>query len=169
MNIETELEKEHSRTQTDKIVSYVGYDNVRFEELMTVVLANKKGIAQRAAWSMAIIALQHPMLFVPYLGRILMLIQQKNVHDSLIRNSLKTFEAIEIPENCQGEIVELCLKMLLEPSKPVAIKAFAISTLQNICRQHPELAIEVKLILKERIEFEKPAFISRAKRFLKEF
>ena len=169
MSIQQLLEKEHSRPQTERVVGYIGKDEVRFAELMRVVLANQKTIAQRAAWCMSLVAIPSPYLFLPYLDRILRLMQQPNAHDSIVRNTLKILEQLQIPEHVQGELVDTCLGFIMEPNKPPAIKAFAISTLQNICRQHPELAPEIRIILTERIESEKPAFQSRARRFLKEF
>ena len=169
MKIQELLEQEHSREQTNKIVLFVGNDVNRFAELMQLVLANKKPISQRAAWVMSLAVLEYPFLFEPYFEAVLKCIRQPNVHDSVLRNSLKIWAELPIPNQFQGLVVDTCLEFILEPQKPSAIKAFAIASLQNICRKHPELASEVKLILSERIEFEKPAYISRAKKFLKEF
>ena len=169
MSIQELLEHEHSREQTDKVVLFVGNDGSRFSELMNLVLANKKPVSQRAAWAMSLAVQEFPFLFEPYFEPIIALIRQPNVHDSVLRNSLKILEELPIPVQYQGLVVDICLDFILEPQKPSAIKAFAITTLQIICRQHPELASEVKLILVERMEFEKPAYNSRAKKFLKEF
>lgn len=169
MKIQELLEQEHSREQTDKVVLFVGNDESRFAELMSLVLANKKPVSQRAAWAMSLVVLKFPFLFEPYFESVLKCIRQPNVHDSVLRNSLKILAELPIPDQFQGLVVDACLEFILEPQKPSAIKAFAITCLQNICRQHPELASEVKLILVERMEFEKPAYISRAKKFLKEF
>lgn len=169
MKIQELLEQEHSRDQTDKVVLFVGNDESRFVELMSLVLANKKLLSQRAAWPMSLIVLDYPFLFESYFESIITLIRQPNVHDSIVRNSLKILAEIPVPDQFQGIVVDICLEFILDPQKPTGIKAFAITSLQNICRQHPALASEVKLILAERIEFEKPAYISRAKKFLKEF
>jgi hypothetical protein len=169
MKIQELLEQEHSREQTDKVVLFVGNDKGRFAELMELVLANKKTVSQRAAWAMSLVVLEYPFLFEPYFEPIITLIRQPNAHDSILRNSLKILAEIPVPVQYQGLVVDICFEFILEPQKPSAIKAFAITCLQNICYDQPALASEVKLILAERMEFEKPAYISRAKKFLKEF
>ena len=55
-----------------------------------------------------------------------------------------------------------------KPSTPVAIKAFALTTLFNLSKYYPEIKQELKLIIEDRMDNKTPAFKSRGKKILKQ-
>ena len=162
------LKKEHSRAQADRIISYIGDDQEKFEQLMSLFFDGEPLIVQRSAWPVGIICSQNPSLFLPYLEKSMVYLQNPHVHDAVYRNLLKILMEIEIPEDFQAIIVDICLNFITIQNGPSGIKAFAIGILQEICKVHPELSLEIKYVLKERMEFEKSAFKSRANQFFKE-
>jgi hypothetical protein len=125
-------------------------------------------IVQRAAWPVGILGVKYPSLFYPYVEKSLQYMVHGKVHDAVIRNILRVLMHIDVPEESQSFLFDLCLKYIETPATPSAIKAFSIGVLQQICKQHPELANEIRLILEERLPFETPAFKARAKEFLKD-
>ena len=169
MNLREEILREHSKKQTLRIVDYVGNDKSRFAELMDLFFHGEYRVVQRSAWAMSIVSRKYPQLFEPYFQKALDYLKQPNLHDAVERNILRVVQDLAIPESLRGELVNSCLAYIEEPNKPPAIKAFSISVLENICRNYPELAEEIKVILDQRLPYESPAFQSRAKRFLKKF
>jgi hypothetical protein len=169
VNIREELLREHSKPQTDRIVAYVGENVERFAQLMACFFDEDKLLSQRAGWPMSDTALVYPSLFEPYLKSAIANLKKPHLHDAVIRNTLRVTQYANIPEEMQSELVDLALGYVENPKATPAIKAFSIGTLTNICQQYPELAQEVKLVLGERMEYESPAFISRAKAFIKAF
>lgn len=89
-----------------------------------------------------------------------------NLSDAVKRNTLRLLQHIEIPERFQGEIMNLCFKYISSPAEASAVKAFALTVLQNLAQVYPEIKDEVKIIIEDRWEVESPAFKSRAKKFL---
>lgn len=65
MDLLKAIEKEHSKTQCEKIVRYVGNDKVRFGELMQLFLKGEYRVTQRAGWPMSICVEKHPELITP--------------------------------------------------------------------------------------------------------
>jgi hypothetical protein len=91
-----------------------------------------------------------------------------NLHDSVKRNTVRLLEHISIPEKLHGEVMNICFGYISDPQEKVAVKAFSLTVLQNLCRQYPEIRQELKTIIEDRWDYESVAFRSRAKKILKE-
>ena len=165
MNLKNALKEEHSKQQTHKIIDWIGNSAIKFSDLMDIFFSEEQLLVQRSAWVVGLTASEHPDLFYPYFDKAVTKLGEKENHPAVTRNILRILQDIDIPEHLEGVLVELCLSFIVNPKVPGAIKAFAISTLENISKKYPELASEIILILKERTILEKPAFVSRAKRF----
>ena len=50
MNLREEILKEHSKTQCNKIVNWIGNSQKRFNELFELFLNDEYRVTQRAAW-----------------------------------------------------------------------------------------------------------------------
>jgi hypothetical protein len=88
------------------------------------------------------------------------------VGDSVKRNSVRLMQHIEIPARLHGKVMNICFNYISDPQEKVAIKAFSLTVLQNLCQQYPEIRQELKTIIEDRWEFETVAFRSRARRIL---
>ena len=140
-----------------------------FKELMDCFLRNEYRVAQRAAWSVSWAARSKPALIKPYIKGLVAQLDRTDVHPAVIRNSVRILEAIEIPEEFHADVMNACFAFIEKPSTPIAIKAFSLTTLQNLSKHYPEIKQELKIIIEERFDTETPAFKSRAKKILKEF
>jgi hypothetical protein len=49
----------------------------------------------------------------------------------------------------------------------IAVKAFSLTILENLCKTYPEILPEIKTIIEARWEEETPAFRSRAGKILR--
>jgi len=94
-------------------------------------------------------------------------LSRKDVHDAVIRNSVRILQQIEVPDSLHGELMNHCFGFIESPSTPVAIKAFSLTTLFNLSKLYPEIKHELKLIIEERWNNETAAFKSRGKKILK--
>ena len=70
MNLLEVIGKEHSSTQRDKIIKYVGSSPKRFEELVDAFLNGPYRITQRSAWPLSYCIQYHPTLIKPHLKKI---------------------------------------------------------------------------------------------------
>lgn len=134
---------------------------------MNCFLSNEYRLAQRAAWSVSRAARSKPELIKPYIKNLVAQLQRKDVHNAVIRNSIRVLEDIEIPEEFHAEVMNACFAFIEKPSTPAAIKAFSLTALFNLSKQYPEIKQELQLIIQERIDGETAAFKSRGKNILK--
>jgi len=170
MNIPEELlkEKTHTKEQALKISSYACSSPKHFKELMQCFLSNDYRLAQRAAWSVSWVAKKSPELIQPYIKDLLDQLPRKDVHNAVIRNSVRILQQVKIPESLHGKLMNNCFSLIESPSTPVAIKAILLTALFNLSISYPEIKNELKLIIEERWNHETPAFKSRGKKVLKQ-
>jgi hypothetical protein len=161
-----EILKEHSKSQALKVAGYACLSKKNFKELMTCFLDEEYRLAQRAAWSVSWAAKERPEMIYPHIKDLVFVLHRKNVHDAVKRNAMRVLQQIDIPEKYQGEVMDACFQFLEQPSVPVAIKAFSLTTLFNLSKKYPEIRPELKLIIEDCLEHESPAFKARAKKIL---
>ena len=166
MNIHDEILKEHSRTQALKIAAYACASKKNFKELMKCFLSNEYRLAQRAAWSVSWAAKQKPQMVAPYIKDLVRQLERKDVHNAVIRNSVRILQQVEIPESLHGELMNACFGFIEKPSTPIAIKVFSLTTLFNLSKYYPEIKGELKLLIEELWENETAAFKARGKKIL---
>ena len=159
--------EEHSKTQTNKIIDWVGANKQRFDELMHLFLGDEYRVTQRAGWPLSYIAIQYPELVKDHLQKIVHNLNRPKLHDAVKRNTLRILQHINIPEALQGELMDACFKYIESPTEAVAVKAFSLTILHNLSTQYSEILPEIKTIVTAQIEYQTAAFKSRAKVFLK--
>jgi hypothetical protein len=171
MNIREELlkEKVHLKTKALKISEYACSSSARFKELMECFFSNEYRLAQRAAWSVSWAAKKKPEMIKPYIKDLVVQLKRNDIHNAVIRNSVRILEAIEIPEKYHGEVMNVCFGFIEESATPIAVKAFSLTTLFNLSKFYPEIKTELKLIIETNWDNETAAFKSRGKKILDAF
>lgn len=166
MIIRDELLQEHSKVQAMKIAEYACAGKKNFEELLDCFLDKEYRVAQRAAWSVSIVAEKKPLMIQPYIGTLVAQLQRDDVHHAVIRNSVRILQDVDIPAAYHGAVMNACFNFIETPSTPIAIKAFSLSMLHKLSFVYPEIKGELKLIIEEKFDIETPAFKVRARRLL---
>jgi hypothetical protein len=166
VNIREAILSEHSRTQALKIAAYACSSPLNFKELMKCFMSNDYRLAQRAAWSVSWAARKKPAMITPYIKDLVAVLERKDVHDAVIRNSLRIFEDIDIPEKHHGIVLNACFSFMEKPSYPLAFKAYSMTIIAKLSKHYPEIKQELKLIIEENWDNETPAFRSRGKKIL---
>ena len=166
MNLREEILKEHSKEHALKIANYACTSKKNFKALMQCFMSDEYRLAQRAAWSVSWAAKKKPVMITPFIKDLVAVLQKSNVHTAVIRNAVRVLEAIDIPEKFHGTVMNACFNFIEQPSTPVAIKAFSLTTLFNLSKFYPEIKHEVKIIIEERWDTETAAFKSRGKKIL---
>lgn len=169
MNIREELLKEkiHSKQQALKVSAYACSSAENFKELMQCFLSNEYRLAQRAAWSVSWAAQKKPAIIQPYIQDLIAQLPRKDVHDAVIRNSIRILQKIKIPGEFHADLMNNCFAFIESNTTPVAIKAFSLTTLYILSAVYPEIKNELKLIIEERWNYETAAFRSRGNLILK--
>jgi hypothetical protein len=166
MNIKESLLKEHSKKQCDRIVQYIGGDKKRFAELMGLFFHGEYRITQRAAWPMSYCVQKHPSLVKPYFKPLLDNLEKGELHDSVMRNTVRLLQDIDLPKAYHGRLMSICFNFIQSPEAAPAIKAFSLRILERFSKLYPEILPELTLIILDRWDQESAAFHSRAKKIL---
>src|SRR5688500_13978112 len=167
MDLHQAILKEHSKAQTEKIVKYVGNNPERFAELMKLFLGNEYRVIQRAGWPLSYCVEKHPELIKPYFKQSMDQLQKPAGHNAVHRNIVRLLQAVDIPKRYHGQVMNTCFEFIASNETEVAIKAFALTVLQNLSAVYPEIKPELKLIIEERWPYVTAAFHSRARKILK--
>jgi hypothetical protein len=167
MNIRSELLREHSKINAEKITTYACKSKKNFDELMQCFLGTDSCVAQRSAYSVGKAVDHHKDIIVLYIPVLVAQLSRTDVHDAIIRNSLRILQEVEIPEDLHGEVMNVCFNFIEDPAAAIAFKAFSLTILHNLSKIYPELKNELKLIIEARWDTETPAFRSRGRKILK--
>ncbi len=139
-----------------KFVAEIESNKKVLKELVTLVLGKDKTLSMRASWALTHVSYSSPKSIYPLLPQLLKFLQGKDQHTGAIRNTIRIFHEIDIPEKYISEIFDLCLAYTKNAALPHAVRVYSIITLANICKTYPELKPEVELVLNELKAFPQP-------------
>ena len=168
MNIREELLKQqiHFKKHAITITEHAILTNENFKELIDCFLSDNVRVAQRAAWSVSWAAQKRPELVEPYAGVLISQLKRTDVHNAVIRNSLRILEDLDIPEEFHGEVMDACFQFLQKRDTAIAIKAFALTVLFNLSKIYPDIKNELRVIIEENMDYETAAYKSRGRKIL---
>ncbi|MBL4707365.1 MAG: hypothetical protein JKY48_02870 [Flavobacteriales bacterium] len=169
MNIREQLLVTHSKANTLEVTSYIGRDPERLEELMNCFFSNEYRVTQRSAMAVSNCFDQHPDLMRPYLETLISNLSKEDIHIAVKRNTVRILQFIPIPEESTSLLFDYCLAYLIDSKETIAVKAFSMGILYNICKRYPELKHEVVPILEEEMERNDSAgILSRGRKILRQ-
>ena len=166
MDILALLQSGQSKENTTRIVDYIGRDEGRMAKLFRIFMAGPYRITQRASWPLGIVVEKYPDLLIPYYNEIIMMLQKPNEHDAVRRNILRMLQYQTIPEEFDGQLLDLSFRCLEDKQQPIAIRVFAMQLAYNISEKYPEIKPELKLIIEEMMPFASAGVKSRAKKIM---
>jgi len=162
------LDKGHSTALRNEIIDYVGNDKKRMKALMFYFFHENSRYNQRAAWPLGKIGEQRFELIKPYLKQLIDGLSHAK-HDAVLRNTLRIFQDIAIPEDLQGDLYDKATAFFIDLKQPAAIRIFSMSVMANIASPFPELRKEVLELINEYMPYATAGYKSRAKRIIKKF
>lgn len=168
MDIRKQLLKGHTRTNALKIADYVGNSPGRFKELIGVYLSSPYRITQRAAAALSCCVERTPKLVVPHLNEIINVAKKTDASNAIKRNTVRLLQYIDVPPKYHGRVLDLCYSFLINKKEQVAIKVFSMTVLAGLAKNTPDLQKELKIIIEDQLPYTTAAFISRARKILKQ-
>lgn len=163
-SIEELVTGEHSKAQVEKIIQYIGDDQIRFDALVSIFLGKEPTLARRASWPLSYIILVHPNLVKKWLGKIIKNLNKPDQHPAMYRNTFRFLEEIEIPNKYAAQVLDLAYKFAYDSIPPPAVRAFAITTAWNIVKKYPDMKNELLQTIKYLQNHESPAIRSRCRK-----
>ena len=104
-NLRTELQKEHSKAQCNKVVSWVGNDQKRFDELFNLFLHDESKVTHLAAWPISYCVVAHPELITKHWSKLINYLHDPALHGAIKRNSMRFMQEISIPKKYHGAVM----------------------------------------------------------------
>ena len=168
MELRSEILKEHSKVQCNRIVKWVGSSQPRFDALFKLFLHDEYRVVQRAAWPVSYCVIAHPKFIEKHWGKLVKNLANPDLPDAVKRNAVRFLQDIEIPEKYHGKILNICFGFLESPSEPLAVKAFSMSVLGNLAKYYPGIIPELKLIVEDQVPHQSIGFKTRARKVFKQ-
>lgn len=168
LDIESELTKEFSKAQVNKVANYIGADSERFAVLINIFLRGHYIHTQKSGWVLSECAKQYSHLVIPYFRNFIQKLQEPMVSDSVKRNIVRMWQFVDIPEEYTGEIYDICFGFM-HSNEAIAIKAFSMTVCYTIVKQIPELRTELRLSIEDLLlknQDGSAAILSRGKKIL---
>ncbi len=166
-DLRSELEREHSKQNTVRIARRIGSDETLFSLLMTLVLSGDRMVSQRASWVMSDCIENTPSLALPWIDKMIRRSQEKDIHNAVQRNILRSLQFVVIPKRLRGIAVNVCAENLQSVHTAVAAKVFSMSVLTNIAQVEPDLRREVVFLVEPLTLHASAGVRSRSKKALK--
>lgn len=148
--LKNQLLLEHSKKNTLFIVQAIQTQNLKLEDVFTIVKDNENILSQRAAWVISSVSDQEKKLIKPHYKTLVSLIDRK-FHDAVLRAVFRTLSTLKIHSEDQGFVFEQGINLLNNKHTASGIKMWIIEVLMKIAAPHPSLQNEILLILKPQI------------------
>lgn len=165
--LKAEILKDHSKANVLSILKWIGEDEQKVEQLIKLFLAEDAQTVQRASWIISSLAEFSPKLMQKHLQIMIDRMVDASVHVGVRRNMIRSLQFMEIPESMHGVILDACFSFLENPKEGNVVQVFAMSVIERLTNEYPEIIPEFQLIIERNLENgASPAFKSRARKTL---
>ena len=168
MNIVDQLLVEHTKQNTQLIQSYIGTDLSRLDLLMQIFLEGSSLEKQRASWVLKHCFNAQPDLINPYLNKMIAHLEQKGLHDAVVRHTLSILsEHKALNQKHFDGLLNFCFDQLLDQNSAIAIHIYSIELIYQSLKFYPELKNELQIIIEDKLPFASAGFKSRGSKILR--
>ena len=157
-----------SKVNRDQIFTAVGDNAEAFNHLFHLYKTGTPAIQKNAIWTISHIVDIYPHLILPYLNELFMPLKSRDTPAALKRNILRIYQEIEIPKKQEGELMDICFRLLTDRKEPVAIRVFSMQILANLSKKHPDIIKELGSIIVDELPYAQPGFVSRGRKIIKQ-
>ncbi len=167
MNLETEINREHSKRNTIRVATMIGNDDTLLRQLVNLTLGTNEDLARKAAW---VLRYSHENIskgIIPWLPKLIRHLQKGKIHPAVKRNILGIVKSVPIPPKYMGTMLDICFRYIESAQEPVAVKVFSIDIIAGMAGNQPDLLNELKLILEDQLPFGSAGFKSKAFKVIK--
>lgn len=77
MNLKEKILSEHTKTNRQQIVNWIGSNQSRFDELVALFLCDDTLIAQRSSWPLSFAGIAHPEFIPKHLSELVKNLKKK--------------------------------------------------------------------------------------------
>jgi len=154
------------QSQASAIAQSIVNHQYEMSELMDCFFSDNWVLCQKTSWPITMVADRAPDMLIPYLPKMIKNLDRPH-HDAVVRNTIRTWQVMNIPEDFEGEIYDRCFEYFADPQYAVAIRVFSMTVCGNIAMRHPSLAAEIIPIIEDNWDHSTAAWRGRGKKELK--
>jgi hypothetical protein len=166
MELRKQLLQAHSKENCNYIVSWVGSNQKRFDELFALFMSDESPLVQTSSWPLSYCVEAYPDLIQKHFASLLKNIKRQHNHDAVKRHTLRMLQFVEIPKKYQGEVMSMCFDFIQNFAEKPGTKVFSLTLLEKLAKLYPEIKAELRLIIETQMPHESAGFKSRAKKML---
>lgn len=150
-----------------KLANYIMKTDL-IKELVDCALSKDELLSSRAMWVLGHYSDLDYEKTIPFHDALIKNLTNSNLHNGVIRNTLRFFQTHAVPNKHQSFLLDKCFDYIKNPSQAIAVRAFAITVVFNIAKPYPELLNELLIVLKHlSVNDEPPAIRARVKNTIK--
>jgi hypothetical protein len=168
--LKTMLDSQQRVDHRNKIVAFVSDDKLKWKAFMDLFLNDKWHwrYNQRAAWALGVLGRKFPDCIGPYHEQLVDKLSH-STHDAQVRNILRIYADIAIPETIEGELYEKCFSFLADTKNPIAIRCFSMTVMERVADKYPDLRPELVAEIEEHLPYGSSGFKNRGHKIVNKF
>ena len=159
------LEGTQSKTKVLEAIAYIGDQPSKFKQFVNEFMQADKRNSQKLSWIIGKIADTQPQLILPFIPDFINKLRNP-CHAAVKRNILRALSIHGVPRNLFGEVADIAFRMLDDPSETIAVRAFSMSILHDICLCETDLSLELIPVLEYHIPHSSAGFRARANKII---
>lgn len=168
LNIKDELMAD-IRVFKAPILAQTIFKNNLEKELFNLALEKDHLLSSRAMWVLAHCSDLDYDRIKPFHVKLVSNLKNENLHNGVIRNTLRLFQKQAIPKIHESFMLDKCFQYIKNPSEAIAVRSFSMNVVFNISKPYPELLHELSIILQHlNITEESAGIRSKVKNTLKD-
>lgn len=160
------INSENNVTNAKRIAEMVSGDETLIAELISYLDHEKIHHVQLSAWALGHLPISNSKIIYKHHRYLTQLIINPK-HVSVRRNILKVFGFVEWKSSETGKIWDVCAQMMEMKTEPSSHHAYAMTVMQGIIINYPELYHEFELLVENLGDNKSAAVNSRFRNILK--
>lgn len=146
--MKTALERILMEAYKEEMISFMAEHPEHFDEAVRLALSDTQPLAWRAAWLLHDCMEENDARIRGHVDDIVNAIPERP--DGHQRELLKILLRVNISEEYEGRLFDLCMTVWETPTKPPSARITAMKHIIGLARKYPELANEIKALTQDR-------------------
>lgn len=143
----TFLENKLLNSYKEEIIPFIETNPQYFDEAVKLAIRDNQPYSWRAAWLLCSCMEENDKRIKKYLNKIINAV--KNKDDGHQRELLKILYKMELNEDYEGILFDICMDIWEQVTKSPSVRINALKMIIKIAKKHPQLTDEISCLLQE--------------------
>lgn len=140
---------EHSKQNSLAIRNYLIKNPQELDKFMDIFFGDVYRLSQRAAMVVSALFDYNKEIMQTYIKDMVIKLQEKDLQVAVKRNIVRILQEVEVNDDLLSGLFDRCAFFIQSPAETIAVKAFSMKIMVNICARYPDLKQETYLIIEE--------------------